>query len=82
MSVHIIDRSKEIVADFRHRALRHHAEGIFLAEQLFGVTITNSRGRIIPVRLIGEQHVGRTWAVFRLSQIGCGTSGRSHGWVA
>ena len=51
------DRSKEIVADFRHRALRHHAEGIFLAEQLFGVTITNSRGRIVPVRLIGEQHV-------------------------
>jgi len=51
------DRSKEIVADFRHRALRHHAEGIFLAEQLFGVTITNSHGRIVPVRLIGEQHV-------------------------
>jgi len=25
------DRSKEIVADFRHRALRHHAEGIFPA---------------------------------------------------
>jgi hypothetical protein len=57
MAVHIIDRSKEIVADFRHRALRHHAEGIFLAEQLFGVTITNSYGRIVPVRLIGEQHV-------------------------
>jgi len=51
------DRSKEIVADFRHRALRHHAEGIFLAERLFGVTITNSCGRIVPVRLIGEQHV-------------------------
>ena len=51
------DRSKEIVADFRHRALRHHAEGIFLAEALFGVTIVNSAGRRIPVRLIGEQHV-------------------------
>lgn len=51
------DRSKEIVADFRHRALRHHAEGIFLAEQLFGVTITLSTGRVVPVRLIGEQHV-------------------------
>ncbi len=51
------DRSKEIVADFRHRALRHHAEGIFLAEQLFGVTVTLSTGRIVPVRLIGEQHV-------------------------
>ena len=51
------DRSKEIVADFRHRALRHHAEGIFLAEQLFGVTVTLSTGRDVPVRLIGEQYV-------------------------
>ena len=51
------DRSKEIVADFRHRALRHHCEGIFLAERIFGVTLTNSDGREVPVRLIGEQHV-------------------------
>jgi hypothetical protein len=51
------DRSKEIVADFRHRALRHHAEGIFMAETLFGQTITLSTGRIVPTRLIGEQHV-------------------------
>lgn len=51
------DRSKEIIADFRHRALRHHAEGIFLAETVFGVTIRNSDGREVPVRLIGEQHV-------------------------
>ena len=51
------DRSKELVADFRHRALRHHAEGIFLDEQLFGVTVTLSTVRIVPVRLIGEQHV-------------------------
>jgi hypothetical protein len=42
---------------FRHRALRHHAEGIFMAETLFGQTITLSTGRIVPVRLIGEQHV-------------------------
>ena len=51
------DRSKEIVADFRHRALRHHAEGIWLAETIFGITIVNSIGRHVPVRLIGEQHV-------------------------
>lgn len=51
------DESKAILADFRHRALRHHAEGIFLCERIFGVTITNSDGRIVPVRLIGEQHV-------------------------
>ena len=28
------DQSKEITADFRHRALRHHAEGIFMAETI------------------------------------------------
>ena len=52
-----LDRSKEIVADFRHRVLRHHSEGVFLAETIFGVTITNSAGRDVPVRLIAEQHI-------------------------
>jgi len=51
------DASKQIVADFRHRALRHHAEGIFMAEKIFGVTITLSSGRVIPTRWVGEQHV-------------------------
>jgi uncharacterized protein DUF6915 len=51
------DASKGYVADFRHRALRHHAEGIFLAELIFGVTILNRDGKAVPVRYIGEQHV-------------------------
>ena len=51
------DESKAFHADFRHRALRHHAEGIFLAERIFGVTIRISTGRDIPVRWIGERHV-------------------------
>ena len=51
------DGSKAHMADFRHRALRHHSEGIFMAEQLFGVTLTNSDGRVVPVRFVGEQHV-------------------------
>ena len=51
------DASKAITADFRHRALRHHAEGIFMAETIFGQTITLDTGRIVPTRLIGEQHV-------------------------
>jgi hypothetical protein len=51
------DESKSHMADFRHRALRHHSEGIFMAEQIFGTTITNSAGRVVPVRYIGEQHV-------------------------
>jgi hypothetical protein len=36
---------------------RHHAEGIFLCERIFGVAITNNEGRQVPVRYIGEQHV-------------------------
>ena len=52
-----IDGSKQIIADFRHRALRHHAEGCFAAEAVFGITLTNSAGREIPVRLIAEQHI-------------------------
>ena len=51
------DESKEITADFRHRALRHHAQGIFELERTFGAAITISTGRVVPVRLIGEQHV-------------------------
>jgi hypothetical protein len=51
------DESKSYVADFRHRALRHHTEGIFLAQRTFGLSITNSDGNEVPVRYIGEQHV-------------------------
>ena len=51
------DETKEAFCDFRHRALRHHAEGIFEAERIFGVTVENSEGKSVPVRYIGEQHV-------------------------
>jgi len=51
------DESKAHFADFRHRALRHHSEGIFLCESIFGATVANSTGKRIPVRMIGEQHV-------------------------
>ncbi len=52
-----LDGSKQYMADFRHRALRHHAAGIFMLENIFGSTITLSTGRVLPVRFIGEQHV-------------------------
>jgi len=51
------DESKSFFTDFRHRALRHHAEGIFLCERIFGVAIVNNEGKQVPVRYIGEQHV-------------------------
>jgi len=56
------DESKAFLADFRYRALRHHAEGIFLAEKLFGVAIVNSDGKKVPVRYVGEQGPGRSRA--------------------
>jgi len=51
------DYSKRAMADYRHRALRHHAEGIFECEEKYGITIKNSEGKLIPTRFIGEQHV-------------------------
>jgi hypothetical protein len=48
------DESKAIIADFRHRALRHHAEGIFMLERFFGATITISTGRVVPVPRAGR----------------------------
>jgi len=51
------DASKAHMADFRHRALRHHSEGIFECERVFGKTIINCDGRVVPVRYVGEQHV-------------------------
>jgi len=51
------DESKRLMGDFRHRALRHHAEGIFLCESIFGVTIRSASGRVVPTRWVAEQHV-------------------------
>jgi len=51
------DKSKAGLADVRHRAVRHHSEGIFWCEEVFGSILTNSEGKKIPVRNIGEQHV-------------------------
>lgn len=51
------DSSKAAVADVRHRAILHNAFGIFLLEKVFGTFITNSDGKRVNVRDIGEDHV-------------------------
>jgi hypothetical protein len=51
------DETKAHYPDMRHRALRHHSEGIFWCEQQFGVVILNSDGKLVPTRAIGEQHL-------------------------
>src|SRR5229473_2728183 len=69
--------SKLITADFRHRMLRHHAEGIFMLERFCGgPTITISTGRVVPVRFVGEQHVAKISASYRASPIGYGLFAR------
>ncbi len=51
------DSTKSALPDIRHRAILHSAFGIFLLERIFGTTMTNSAGRVISVRDIGEDHV-------------------------
>lgn len=51
------DATKELVGDFRHRAMRHHMTGVMECIRIFGPTITLSTGRVIPTQLIGEQHL-------------------------
>lgn len=49
-----LDSSKAHVADMRHRAILHSSFGIFIAEQVFGVFITNSAGTTVQVRDVAE----------------------------
>lgn len=51
------DQTKGHVADARHRMVLHNSFGIFLMERHFGPLLTNSDGKVIPTRFIGEQHV-------------------------
>ena len=51
------DQTKASMADVRHRAILHTSFGIYLCQQVFGFTFTNSEGKVISVRDIGEQHV-------------------------
>lgn len=52
-----IDSSKSAYADAKHRAILHSTFGIFLVEQVFGVSVINSQGREICVRDIAEDHI-------------------------
>ena len=51
------DESKDHYGDIRHRALRHHTQGIKECELKFGIVITNSDNKQVPVRSIAEQHI-------------------------
>lgn len=51
------DETKQYTGDWTHRAMRHHAAGVQWAIEKFGHCVVNTDKRIIPVKLIAEQHV-------------------------
>lgn len=51
------DRTKSAWADIRHRAVLHSTYGIYICEEVFGTTLTNSDGKIVNVRDVAEDHV-------------------------
>lgn len=56
-----IDSSKKVIGDARHRSLYHHTFGVWLCQEIFGVTIEVPRKdgppKQVPVRLIAERHI-------------------------
>jgi hypothetical protein len=51
------DATKAWIGHSKHRMFRHHSEGIFECEQVFGNYIHNSEGKKVYTRYVGEQHV-------------------------
>lgn len=56
----LMDSSKGTIGDNRHRCLTHNSWFISAdgpLERIFGVIITNSDGKEVSVRDVGEQHI-------------------------
>ena len=51
------DETKAWIGHSKHRMFRHHSEGIFECEKVFGPSFINSDGRTVYTRYVGEQHV-------------------------
>lgn len=51
------DATKAWVGHSKHRMFRHHSEGIFELEKVFGISFVNSVGKTVYTRYVGEQHV-------------------------
>ena len=51
------DATKAWIGHSKHRMFRHHSEGIFECEKIFGPSFINSDNKIVYTRYVGEQHV-------------------------
>jgi hypothetical protein len=52
-----MDETKAWVGHSYHRMFRHHSEGIFEMEKIFGSSFVNSDEKVVYTRYVGEQHV-------------------------
>jgi hypothetical protein len=52
-----LDETKAWFGHSFHRIFRHHSEGIFEMEKIFGPEFKNSDGKTVYTRYVGEQHV-------------------------
>lgn len=54
----LMDSSKAIIADGRHRSMCHNSWFVgFILEKIFGTVRINSDGKVYSVRDIGEAHI-------------------------
>tara|TARA_R110002020_G_scaffold29571_8_gene93222 strand:- start:791 stop:1135 length:345 start_codon:yes stop_codon:yes gene_type:complete len=51
------DETKGWIGHSKHRLFRHHSEGIFECEQIFGEAFTNSDDKVVYTRYVAERHV-------------------------
>ena len=51
------DETKAYHPDFRHRAIRHHSQGIEECIKKFGNYVELDNGKKVPIKLIAEQHL-------------------------
>ena len=51
------DATKAWIGHSKHRMFRHHSEGIFECEKIFGMSFVNSDGKTVYTRYVAEQHV-------------------------
>jgi hypothetical protein len=57
LAVHdLMDSSKAVISDNRHRLLTHQAWFLFIAEKIIGHSFTNSEDRQVSIRDLAEMH--------------------------
>ncbi len=58
LAIHdFMDCTKMALPDIRHRMILHNSVGCFIAERVFGHTLTNSENKVFHVRDVAEAHI-------------------------